>query len=236
MCGGMSSNDSVIHDFFKDVAWSESPPQYIRYMQAIVYWWPEIEEWDRITDLVHQKQGKDITISTSDSEQIRLQFKSRRYDYGDCLIEYRHDYHNGNCIPGWIEKESEIDYLIYCTPTWTYRVEWESITDAWDNHKEDWIKLYDRAPAPNSNYDTRNVAVSWEVLKRVGVELDSFRPTVGITSKATFVSTVHWPGWNEPYHPLWPKETLELWVKNKSGTKDQIERYKKDIAWYEENT
>ncbi len=166
------SQQYMVHDFEKELKWSELPVQYIRYLQAIVYWWPKVEGWDRITDLLQQKQGKDITLSDCDGKQIKLQFKSRRSDFGDFLIEYRHDYFNGGHTPGWIEKDGDIDYLIYCLPKRIFRIEWQSLKSAWDTNKVAWINKYDLPPASNSKYDTRNIAVCWETLQNAGVKVD----------------------------------------------------------------
>lgn len=168
----MSVIDIHINDFNKDLAWSENPTQYIQYLKAILNWWPEVTGWDRITDLVQQKKGKDITIILPDGKTKRLQFKFRRRDYGDLLIEYRHDYHIGGYFLGWIEKEGDIDYLIYCSPQRIFRIEWSTL--AWKQNKEDWLANYDLTPAINKEYDTRNVGIRWNILKEAGVNFEEY--------------------------------------------------------------
>lgn len=172
--GVMNVIDININDFKKDLTWSELPAQYIQYLKAIIHWWPKVNEWDRIIDLVQQKQGKDITITLPDGEIKKLQFKSRRNDYGDFLIEYRHDYYTGNHSPGWIEKESDIDYLIYCSPKRIFRIEWLTLVNAWKNNKIDWIANYDLTPAENKEYCTRNVGILWNILKEAEVIYEEY--------------------------------------------------------------
>lgn len=171
----MNVSSFFVNDFESDLKWSEMPVQYIQYMQAIVYWWSDIEGWDRITDLLQQKKGKDIILTTKDGE-IKLQFKSRRNDYGDFLIEYMHRYYTGGSSPGWIEKKEEIDYLIYCVPKKLYRIEWNSLVKAWRNNRTEWIAMYGVPPAANHTYDTYNVCIPWSVLRAEGVVVDEVIP------------------------------------------------------------
>lgn len=78
----------------------------------------------------------------------------------------------------------------------------------------------------------------WLLSLRNGIDDEGFHKHLETVweDEPTQPSGIHWPGWGEGYHPTWPKATLEQWVIKGTGTKAQIERYKKDIAWYNENT
>jgi hypothetical protein len=163
---------NIVHDFKKDLEWSELPSQYILYMQAIQYWWPETISWNRITDLEGQKDGKDATIYLPNNKTIKLQFKIRKLDYGDLCIEYRHDYYNGGNSLGWIAKDSDADFLIYCTPKSTYRINYKDLHSTWKKYGNLWIKLFDLPPAKNKSYDTRNISIDFDVLTLYGVKVE----------------------------------------------------------------
>ena len=161
-----------IHTFTEDLKWSEKPSQYVTYMQAVDYWWSNATEWDRVMDVAQQKKGQDVVVSLPDGKSVRLQFKKRRKDFGDICIEYRHDFPSGYQKPGWIETPSDADYLIYCVPTKTYRIEYKSLHTAWEANKKQWIARFDLRPSINPEYSTRNVGVPIPVLKEAGVVID----------------------------------------------------------------
>lgn len=174
-----------VHDFQEDLAWSELPEQYIAYMRAIVHWWPDAIGWKRITDIIQQKQGKDVVLELPEDKKVKLQFKARTRDYGDLLIEYRHDLHNGNFVKGWIEKKSDVDFLLYCVPRKVYRVNYQRLYSVWESHKEEWISKYDVTPAKNLTYNTRNVCVPFYILGDAKIEIDRlvFREPVATIAK-----------------------------------------------------
>lgn len=161
-----------VHVFSDDLKWSEKPSQYVTYMQAVDYWWSNATEWDRVTDVTQQKKGQDVAVTLPDGREIKLQFKKRRKDYGDICIEYRHDFVSGHQKPGWIETPSDADFLIYCTPIKTYRIEYKSLHESWSINKEEWISEFDLTPSKNPDYVTRNVGVPIPVLKAAGVNID----------------------------------------------------------------
>jgi hypothetical protein len=231
----MKFSEIFVHDFDEDLRWSECPAQYLTYMQAIVYWWPNATGWDRIVDLLQQKQGKDITIELPDGQSVNLQFKSRRSDYGDMCIEYRHDFYRGSNKPGWIETPSNADYLLYCVPKYVYRLDYKQLHTIWLQHKDDWIKLHDLKPAPNKDYETRNVGVSFEALEREGVEVEQLYINPGVRPTPV-QSIIHWPAFPpSDDHPTWPREQYEEWINHKTGTPEQLKRYAQAIIWYEAN-
>lgn len=231
----MKYSEMFIHDFETDLAWSECPAQYVTYMQAVVYWWQDAVGWNRIVDLLQQRKGKDITISLPDGRSVNLQFKSRRSNYGDMCIEYRHDRYDGTQIPGWIEKESDADYLIYCVPEYAYRLDYKSLHSAWSRRRNDWIAQYDIPPSLNRDYETRNVGVPWVVLEQENVEIDSLHINPAPRPPPKPTNEINWPTYPSIGKPLFKREQYEEWISERKGTKEQLERYSQAISWYDTN-
>jgi hypothetical protein len=180
-------SEQIIHDFTTDLKWSELPVQYVAYMYAIAHWWPEAEDWDRITNLVQQKEGKDVVISIPAKGEIKIQFKSRREYYDDLCVEYEHIFHDGRIDPGWINKPCDIDYLLYCQPPvpkksipkQIYKIDYQSLIEAWKKHETAWRLLFSPAdwqgnprPAKNADYDTYSAMVPWKRLEEAGVKIE----------------------------------------------------------------
>lgn len=224
----MKYNEFKLNDFENDLRWSELPAQYVIYMQAIVYWWPMASGWDRITNVIQQKQGKDITLDLPGNQSVKLQFKARRVDYKDLCIEYRHDFYNGRTKPGWIEIESEANYLLYCVPQFVYRLDYKALHYIWRQNKDAWIQKYNLPPAQNQDYKTRNVGIPFDILENMGITID--RLHIPEKEKQERQYTMNYTVGSTA--PLWPRHVYEDWVKRGSGTKDQIARYKEAIAWY----
>lgn len=171
-----------IHNFQEDLEWSEVPAQYVNYMRSINHFWPKAKGWDRILDLLKQKKGNDVVISLPDGSEVRIQFKSRRAQYNDLCIEFRHDYYNGYVHPGWIEIPSEADYLLYLVPAGNSgpacvcKIDYRSLHAAWEENKEEWLQSsrFFHPDAHNDQYITRNIAIPWDILLSAGVIVDRF--------------------------------------------------------------
>lgn len=63
-------------------------------------------------------------------------------------------------------------------------------------------------------------------------------PTDTIVMRPTMLqsncqSEINWPDYKGEYRPTWPRETYEQWLRQGSGTKEQQERYKAAIEWYD---
>jgi len=232
----MKYNDFKFNEFEADLRWSELPKQYVIYMQSIVHWWPNALGWDRITDLIQQKQGKDISIDLPDNKTIKIQFKARRSDYGDICIEYRHDYFSGYEKPGWIELPSSADYLLYCVPENVYRIDYKQLHNKWLLYKNSWISNYDLTPARNDGYNTRNVGIKFDVLEKAGIEIEKLHIPIILPTKSEKEAhpTIHWPDYPADNHPLWPIELYQSWIDKNLGSKEQSARYKVSVAWYQD--
>lgn len=164
----------MIHNFLSHLRESESPKQYTRYMAAVSYWWSDIDDWQRVKDLDQQKRGNDMILTMRNRSQIRLQFKDRGKDYGDMLLEFRHDWHKGHSTPGWMEYPDYCDFLIYLVPRKIYRLNYKELYLAWTVFKTDWIKNYIcKKPAENENHVTWSVFVPFAVLKNSFVTIDT---------------------------------------------------------------
>ena len=101
-----------IREFETDLAWSESMPQWSFYLLVLGRFFPDIgAEWDRITDLLRQKKGGDLTICGE-----VIQIKARRKFYDDIALEYTHIKPDGSSWDGWIRQPHNISRLLYCFP------------------------------------------------------------------------------------------------------------------------
>lgn len=174
-----------VHDFKNDLLWSEAPPQYIPYMQAVSHWWPDAISWNRVLDKEQQQLGKDMIVILPDNRSLNIQFKSRTRCYSDCSIEYQHDFDNGSTKPGWMETPCTADFLLYripkgvpygttdFVPQCVYRIDYHTLHLAWINNKNTWLKdKFFRPDARNNTYWTRNVAIPWSILEKAGVDID----------------------------------------------------------------
>ena len=163
-------------NFEEDLGWSELPEQWITYLRAVLYWWPDTTNWERVTDLARQRKQRDIGLELASGATLRLQVKRRRKDYGDMCIEYLHQHETGRVRPGWINELAECDYLLYCVPGKVYRMSYPELQAAWRKNQDSWIALYDSPGSENDGhgdpYLTRFVSVPWGVLQGAGVNIE----------------------------------------------------------------
>jgi len=172
----MKTSDYFVHEFKVDLAWSESMEQWSFYLLILSRFFPEVEDWSRIRDLLQQKHGKDIILQIR-GEEVKIQIKARRIDYGDICLEYRHDHENGTSWDGWIKEDLDLDYLIYCIPSVgkAYLYDWPIIQKLWFKNESQWVAIYPFISASNPTYKTINVGIPPKILESALVQYIDFK-------------------------------------------------------------
>lgn len=168
------------HNFEEDLQWSDDLKQWSFYLNALAHFFPDTLNWQRVLEMLGQREGKDIVLEQPEDTVYRIQIKARRRDWGDFLIEWRHDRSAGGFKPGWMETYTpqNVSYILYTVPPefLAYLVDFESLYVAWsDGCKETWIELFDLTPSPNPDYVTRNCGVPWCRLEEAGVRFWRFQ-------------------------------------------------------------
>ena len=176
------------HNFKEDLQWSDDLEQWSFYLESLAHFFPETTDWQRVLEMLGQRQGKDVTLGQQNGAIVRVQIKARRKDYDDLLIEWRHDHHDGKLVLGWMEiyKPEDVSNILYTIPLEriAYNINFGSLYQAWHNGcRELWIAQYDLPPSPNKGYDTRNCGVPWEILAVSGVKFEKY--CKGQTNKAS---------------------------------------------------
>lgn len=166
-------------NFEDDLRWSDDLKQWSFYLKALSYFFPDTLDWQRVLEMLGQRQGKDIVLEQPNDVIYRIQIKARREDWGDFLIEWRHDCHDGTFIPGWMEiyTPQNVSHILYTIPSKNiaYNVPFAPLHRAWHNgYREIWIGQYDLPPSPNPDYNTRNCGVPWVELKQIGAIYQKF--------------------------------------------------------------
>lgn len=161
--GQAGATTPVLHNFVENLEWSEKMEQWSFYLLALSRFFPDAgADWERITDLLRQKKGRDIELGGA-----RGQIKARRKDWGDFCAEYRHDGKSGRKWSGWIEQPHRLAWLMYCVPVKgrAWLLDWVILQALWFHNRADWIAKYDLRPSPNPTYYTRNAGIPWTLLE-----------------------------------------------------------------------
>ncbi len=133
-----------------------------------------------MTNTETQKRGVDWVVTTEAGRSFTFDTKlrDRAYDEAspDVLLETLSD--KERRVPGWIEKESPIDFIGYAwLPSRRYVfLSWPLLRTAWANHKAEWLALaksrsdgFRLCEAPNRSGDrtwtTVSVAVPLKALR-----------------------------------------------------------------------
>ncbi|MHB9143111.1 MAG: hypothetical protein ACYC25_14670 [Paludibacter sp.] len=138
-----------------------------------------------------QRQDIDL-FATIDGEEISISEKDRDRDFDDLLIEFYSVYPDSR---GWMDN-SEAQMMAYYTPTKVIWVNKHQLVEFYNNHLRDlpveshFDKLYKTGgtfsqgylkilgkdekisfiAAPNPGYVTMSIAVSFDLLRRAGVD------------------------------------------------------------------
>jgi len=162
----------VIHDYYQSLKQSEAviPDNFYQSIfgrSSIVKTIPANTQ----LQMIH---GIDKTIILPNQSTVNIEEKIRYKDYSDFLIEITSNVELNT--PGWIEKESLADYLVYfIQPTKTvYVMKFKDIQAEWRKHKLLWSMLfpthttYSRTSYGNI-YTVKNIAIPFHALTSIPI-------------------------------------------------------------------
>lgn len=119
-----------------------------------------------------QQWGVDRVIYTASGQQFLIDEKKRKQDYGDILLEqwsvWRGENATGNKV-GWsLDPEKQCDYVAYAVPCAhkCYLLPFDLLRQTFKRNLLQWQRNYGVLSAQNDGYETVNVAVPWDELKR----------------------------------------------------------------------
>jgi len=106
-----------------------------------------------------QFKGIDRVVALDCGKVLKIDEKVRGKDYGDFCLERYHD--RDRQIPGWIQKNLEMDYLAYAfiPSRRCYLLPFQDLRRAWRRHGREWIARYPHVPGENPHYITECIAV-----------------------------------------------------------------------------
>jgi hypothetical protein len=153
----------MTHNFYNDLLFEKRSKA--KYEKAIKKFFPSVLTWVEITDLAEQKKGIDYLVKLP-GELVKVQFKIRKKNYGDLLVEWKSINNNTSAsTAGWIEADDQQeDILIYIVPNHFYCLDYKKLHNSWLVNKDSWINSYKLPPASNPNYQTFNVGIPIEIL------------------------------------------------------------------------
>jgi len=125
-----------------------------------------LKEIIEVKDAERQKKGIDKILKFDNDNELWLDEKKRREDYGDFLLE---EYSNKRKRTlGWLNKTKMTDYIAYiCMPTKKiYLLPFMLLQLAWIKNYSQWKKIYGIKKAKNDGYITTNIPVPKEELFR----------------------------------------------------------------------
>lgn len=163
---GLNATPTAINDFYQDLAFSNGARLEEFWAETYQIAFPDMIHYETCEDLEWQRMGVDRVVYLSSGHTLHIDEKTRRKDYGDILIEYlSNDRYN---TPGWIEKDLSMDYLAYAVlPTRkVFLFPWQPLRRAWQLNKSQWLAEYPTRSAPNSGYNTLNLAIPTIELRR----------------------------------------------------------------------
>ena len=157
---GMGQSVALVHNFLKDLAWSEKAGDEPFWNAIYHKAFPNmVSAMSCPGDFASQRMGIDRVILLSNGETIKIDEKKRREDRGDILLEYISN--DVTDAPGWIEKDLAIQYLAYAfiPSRRCYLFDWPMLRRAWLKFKDGWISRGPFIAAQNNGYKTISTAV-----------------------------------------------------------------------------
>lgn len=158
-----------LHNFFTSLERDEQFSRSFPWEQIYKTRFPDIvtlvDTWDSET---YQRQGVDRIAYLSDGTVLLFDEKIRHKSYGDILLEYWSNQEAKE--PGWIEKDSPIDYLAYAFVNQeVYFFPWADLKKVWEAKKAEWKRRFFNPRAYNrgktgNRYTTVSVAVPKGIL------------------------------------------------------------------------
>jgi hypothetical protein len=162
----------LIHDFEERLKWSEAASDEPFWDAVYRKAFPGIVAHCLCSgDTPSQRMGIDRILFLGSGQELRVDEKKRRLEYGDFLLEFLSNDRTG--APGWIEKDLFIDYLAYAfmPSKKVYLFPWHLLRLAWNRNGRQWKRMgelnqdgFRICRATNRGWVTHSVAVPRRVL------------------------------------------------------------------------
>lgn len=113
-----------------------------------------------------QFKGVDRVVYLTGGHAIHVEEKLRRKFYNDILLEYTSNDRTNTL--GWIEKQLNVDYLIYAflDIRKAFAFPWVLLQSAWFTNKHVWLHRYGTRIAKNRGYNTLSCPVPTDILTK----------------------------------------------------------------------
>lgn len=153
-----------MQDFKTDLDYSWEKEADSLANQAYRRFFPHLSTIEPVTDLETQKKGIDKILTFTSGNQVFIDEKKRRTDYGDILIEEYSNYKKKKF--GWISREKHTDYISYIIEPSkkVYIIPFLLLQKAWLKNYQAWVLEYGRIFSYNVGYKTSNIPVPEKVL------------------------------------------------------------------------
>lgn len=129
----------------------------------------DVDRCEIVRDVAKQRLGCDHALFKGDRFVAHGELKIRDKDYGDFALEIVSNDQARPPTPGWIEKQLECDWFLYCIrPTrsaWLFR--YRDLRRAWVDNRAAWLAEFPVLPTRrdrNEGYRTWNVMVPRQVV------------------------------------------------------------------------
>lgn len=165
----------VTRNFGEDLAFSDKMSDEPAWAQYYVRLFPDLVGTMKVrVDSPLQRHGVDRLLVFASGLQLTVDEKIRRKYYGDILLELWSNLERRT--PGWtIDPTKVCDYIAYAIPNKgiCFFLPYPILREAFRLHWKAWSEAYAQGrgkgkpflDSPNPRYKTRNVAVTWPVLK-----------------------------------------------------------------------
>lgn len=159
-----SLGQPVIKDFFVDLKYSQEEGISNEVNAAYKKAFPHLMEIKDVEDISLQKKGIDKILTFEAGNEVYVDEKIRRNDYGDILLEEYSDFVSKKV--GWLGREKYTDYISYMIPSSGkyYFLPFLLLQKIWLENYQDWLSKYGRKFSNNQYYCTSSIPIPTQVL------------------------------------------------------------------------
>ncbi len=156
--------DMKYNDFNIDLEYSLEERENEMFDRFYYRIFPHLKKIDLVTDKAMQLKGIDKILTFENGNQLTIDEKKRRSDYGDVLLEEYSNYEMRRI--GWLGRDKYTDYIVYgIMPAYkVYIFPFLILQLAWIENYNLWLTKYGRKFAPNKGYRTSNIPVPSDIL------------------------------------------------------------------------
>lgn len=124
---------------------------------------PGLRDIEIVKDLERQKKGIDKVLTLNRGQQLTIDEKKRRENYGDILLELWSVWEERK--RGWLYT-CQCDYIVYAImPTYrVYLLPTLLLKRAWLTNSNEWLMKFPEVDAENRSYTTKSIAIPPDIL------------------------------------------------------------------------